>query len=305
MILITGGLGFIGSQVTRALVDMGESCVVVQRKAGRSADERVHVEQVDVVDTAAFLELGARYPITGIVHLAGAFFGDPLADVRGNVDGLLSVLTAAREWRVGRVGVASTIGVYGDAPGTSPFREDQPLPMTGAHTIQAAKKVFEIVNDFVAGATGLEIVNFRIGAVWGRGGRPDSRFFWVPQLVHAAVRGTELDTSSIYAEDGIDLCYVTDCGRAIALLQLAERLNHRTYNVSAGRPTSHGDIVAALRKAVPEAHFELRPGRNPNGGPDFYLDISRLTKDTGFAPEYDAERGVADYVAWLRAGHER
>lgn len=303
MIVVTGGSGFIGSQVTRALLDLGEKVVVV-RRSPVGADP-VPVEQVDVTDAAAFLEIGSRYPVTGIVHLAGAFFGDPLEDVRGNIAGLLSVLAAARAWQVGRVTVASTIGVYGGAAGSSPFGEDLPLPMTGAHTIQAAKKVFEIVNDFVAGTAGLDVANLRIGAIWGRGSRPESRFFSVPQLVHAAVRGTELDTSSVYADGGVDMLYVRDCGRAIAALQVAERLRHRTYNVGSGRPTSHGEVVAALRTVVPESRFTLRDGRSPAQPDDFYLDVTRLHEDTGWTPEFDTERGVADYVGWLRAGHDR
>lgn len=304
MILITGGRGFIGSHVTRALLDLGESCVQVQRRPAEPTDGRVRVERADVTDSAAFLEIGSRYPITGIVHLAGAFGGDPVDDVRGNVDGLLTVLTAAREWQVTRLGVASTLGVYGGVTG-SPFREDMPLPMTAGHSIPTAKKIAELVTDFVGGATGLDVVNYRIGAIWGPGGRPASPFFSVPQLVHAAVRGTGLDTSSIYAEGGVDICYVKDCARAIALLQLAEHLDHRTYNVGSGQPTTNADLVTAIGKAVPEAHFDLQPGRDPNGADDFYLDITRLHDDTGFRPEYDTERAVADYVDWLRAGNER
>lgn len=306
MILITGGFGFIGSQVTRALIEMGESCVVVQRvvvQRSAAPDADVPIERVDVTDTAAFLEIGTRYPITGIVHLAGAFFGDPVDDVRGNVDGLLSVLTAAREWQVRRVGLASTAGVYGGAAGSSPFPEELPLPMNGMHTIQAAKKIFEIVGDFMCESAGLDVVNFRIGGIWGPGSRTESRFFWVPQLVHAAVNGMSLDTSAIDPDSGFDLCYVKDCGRAIALLQTAERLNHRTYNVGSGRYTSHADIVAALGKVVPDLPFELREG-NGSGG-DFWLDVTRLRADTGFEPEYDTESGVADYVEWLRAGNAR
>ena len=80
MILITGGLGFIGSHVTRALLDLGESCVLVQRRtsgpngvitAGEGA--RAFIEQADVTDTDALREIGGRHKITGIVHLAGGF----------------------------------------------------------------------------------------------------------------------------------------------------------------------------------------------------------------------------------------
>jgi UDP-glucose 4-epimerase len=112
--------------------------------------------------------------------------------------------------------------------------------------------------------------------------------------------------SPAYADDGSDLCYVKDCGRAIALLQLSEQLSYRTYNVAAGRATSYAEIAAAIRKVIPDAQIQLAAGRDPNGpGHDPYLDITRIHQDTGYQPAYDAERAVADYTGWLRAGNER
>jgi UDP-glucose 4-epimerase len=311
MILVTGGLGFIGSHTTRALLDLGESCVVVSRRdvgvPERLAepDGRVVVEQADITDRAGFLDVGRRHPITGIVHLAGAFgTHGPVEDARRETGGLLTVLEAAQEWGVPRVGFASTIGVYGGAAGRSPYREDALLPMTSGHIIPAFKKIDELLCDHVGANTGIEVVSLRISAAWGPLGRTPSRFFAAPQLVHAAVHGEQ--PSPVYADDGIDMCYVKDVGRAIALLQLADQLDYRTYNVAAGRPTTNGDVVAALGKAVPAARIDLLAGRDPNGPVEpFYLDNTRLRKDTGFEPAYDTERGVADYVAWLRAGHER
>jgi len=94
-----------------------------------------------------------------------------------------------------------------------------------------------------------------------------------------------------------------DCGRAIALLMLAERLNHRTYNVSSERLVQYSEVVAAINAAVPGTDVALPEGRNPDRPPDNYLDITRLRTDTGFSPEYDVERAVPDYVDWLR-GHD-
>jgi UDP-glucose 4-epimerase len=112
--------------------------------------------------------------------------------------------------------------------------------------------------------------------------------------------------SPAYADDGIDLCYVKDCGRAIALLQLSEQLSYRTYNVAAGRATTYAEIAAAIRKVIPDAQIQLADGRDRSGpGHDAYLDITRIHQDTGYRPAYDAERAVADYTGWLRAGNER
>jgi UDP-glucose 4-epimerase len=311
MILVAGGLGFIGSHTTRALLDLGESCVVVTRRDVGVPDRlaeptgRVVVEQGDITDRAGFLDIGRRHPITGIVHLAGAFgTHGPVEDARRETGGLLTVLEAALDWGVPRVASASMIGVYGGAEGGSPYREDTPLPMTSGHIIPAFKKIDELLCDHVGANTDIEVISLRISAAWGPLGRTPSRFFATPQLVHAAVHGGA--PPRVYADDGIDMCYVRDVGRAVALLQVAERLRHRVYNVAAGHPTTHGDVVAAIGQVVPAARTDVLAGRDPNGPAEpFYLDNTRLRQDTGFAPAYDTARGVADYVAWLRAGNER
>ena len=97
-----------------------------------------------------------------------------------------------------------------------------------------------------------------------------------------------------------------DCGRAIALLQLAGRLGHRTYNVAGGRVTTNAELAAAIADVIPGARPGLRDGRDPDGlGRDIYLDISRLREDTGFEPGYDTPAAVADYIGWLQSGHDR
>lgn len=318
MILVTGGLGFIGLSATQALLDLGESCVLTQHANARRPEliegelgQRIFIEQVDVADLSALLDIGKRHKITGIVHLAAPGFGalDLLEDLRVNLQGLLNVLQAARVWEVSRVSVASSIGVYAGVSG-SPLREDMPLPMVGVHAIETVKKSFELLDTFVAGRAEREIVNMRFSAIWGPYGRAESRFFATPGLVHAAVRGEALDFSPprlpVYANDSIDLCYVKDCGRAIALLQTAKRLNYPTYNVGSGRVTTNREVVSAIKRVIPGATLQLAEGRNPHApAEDAYLDISRIHEDTGYAPAYDTERGVADYIHWLQSGHER
>lgn len=314
MILVTGGFGFIGSHTVRALLDLGEDCVVVQRRTTEPppvlAGATVAVEHVDIADRDALLAVGRRHDVTGIVHLAGSYPWQPepgaaVAETRKALDGLLNVVEAAQTWGVRRLSVASTIGVYFGARIDGPLTEDVPLGMNAPVSIPTFKKVGELLGGFLAEATGVEIVDHRISGTWGPGGHDDP-FFAAPALVHAAARGTAPDLSGLigpaFADDGLDVNYVKDTGRAIALLQLAGKLNHRTYNVGSGRLTTNADVAAAIRKTVPDAQVDLPIG---SAGPHLVLDIGRLRADTGYQPDYDTERAAADYLAWLRAGHRR
>jgi nucleoside-diphosphate-sugar epimerase len=112
------------------------------------------------------------------------------------------------------------------------------------------------------------------------------------------------DPRPLHADDGGDRCYAPDAGRAIALLMTTETLRHDTYNVSSGRPATNREFADALQAITPGLRFGLLPGRQDGSGDDPYLDITRLTHDTGFTPTFDVAMAVADYVAW-RAGHPR
>jgi len=128
-------------------------------------------------------------------------------------------------------------------------------------------------------------------------------------LVHAAVEGTTPNLTGVLgganAQDGYDMCYVKDAARAIALLQVAETLHHRVYNVASGRATKNQDLVDAIARAIPDFQIAL-PSRSGEVLPSTlpYQDIRRLTQDTGYQPQYTTEQAIADYISWLRAGNE-
>ena len=144
-ILVTGGLGFIGSHTARALLDLGESCVLTRHRADGPPDflagERIAVEPLDCADEAAFRELGERHEITGIVHLAATPTGvlDPIDTLAVNAQGVLNALRAAREWEVRRISLASTLGGYLGVD-EHPVREDVPLPVTPVDRSRCRKR---------------------------------------------------------------------------------------------------------------------------------------------------------------------
>jgi nucleoside-diphosphate-sugar epimerase len=117
VILITGGLGSIGSHTARALLDLGESVVLTAHRSTQLPEYlagepggRVVVEPLDTTDEATFLDIGKRHEITGIVHLAAGPYDlpDPVAYLRAETRGLLNALEAATVWGVRRFSVASS-----------------------------------------------------------------------------------------------------------------------------------------------------------------------------------------------------
>lgn len=307
MILVTGGLGMIGAHTAQALLDLGEKVVVTRHHSGEVPSflqDRVIVEQLDVTDRDALLELGTRHDITGIVHLAaprpafapsptGHSVADPVEFLRLNTAGLLNALEAARVWKVRRFATASSIGVYLGRSEPS-WHEELALPaMWIDNPILSFKAAAESLTKQALAGSGVHPIVLRIGTIWGPLGDPTSPFYPLPSLITAVVRGGE--APQVYADDGGDRCYAPDAGRAIALLMTVPKLNHDTYNVSSGRPIANHEFAAALETAVPGARVALTPG----GRTDAYLDITRLTDDTGFTPRFDATTAITDFVGWL------
>ncbi|WP_084963066.1 NAD-dependent epimerase/dehydratase family protein [Thermoactinospora rubra] len=308
MILVTGGLGMIGAHTARALVDLGHEVVVTAHRRAEVPSflsGRVAVENLDVTDRDAFLALADRHDIGDIVHLAGTIPDeDPVAFFRTDTTGLLNALEAARTWGVRKFAVAGSLGVY-IGRSENPWHEELALPTVDLpHLIVAFKKAVEPLTTHSLQGSGVQPVVLRIGSVWGPLMDPESPFNHIPPYISAVLRGDE--PPPLHADDGGDSCYAPDAGRAIALLTTAETLRHTTYNVSRGRPFTNRELADALRAITPGLELDLLPGRRsgPGSGADPYLDITRLTRDTGFAPDFDIATAVADYVAW-RAGNPR
>jgi len=313
MFLVTGGLGFIGSHTTKALLDQGEEVVAMHHHASYVPSflqaylgKHLFVERADVTKIDDLEALGAKHHVTHIIHLAAPKFGalDIVEDLQANIQGYMNVIRLSRAWKVKRLVVASSIGLYGNSP--NPLREDALLPLSGANPIAANKKIFEIMSDAVATRADMDIVLVRPSAIWGPLGRSRSPFFSLPQMVHAAAHGAGFDgLGPIYAEDGIDMYYVKDCGKAIALLATAPQLNYRLYNIGSGRATTNSEIAASIRELEPTAQFDLQPGHRLQTSTDNpYMDITRL-QEAGFQADYAGAKGIADYLAWLRDGNEQ
>jgi UDP-glucose 4-epimerase len=219
-----------------------------------------------------------------------------------NVMGFLNILEAARLFDVRRVSLASSVAVYaGLAEG--PFREDALVPIQSGNPTETFKKALEILGLHYAARTNLEVVALRIGTPFG----PLYHSLAAPtsRIIHAAAKGVRADFAGArggppHQEDDTGAFYVKDCAAAIQLLQMADKLSQRIFNISSEAPMKYHEFVEAVKKVVPSAQIDLPPGHGPRNRPNAYLDITRLKQEVSYQPQYTIERAVEEYIDWLR-----
>ncbi|MDR0360417.1 MAG: NAD(P)-dependent oxidoreductase [bacterium] len=317
MVLILGGMGFIGLHCARRFLDGGDDVVLSQHRAHREPAflqghpvERVRVERLDVTDGAAVLDVLRRNRVDSIVHLAVPALRDvdPLDEFTTNVLGLRSVLEAGRQAGVRRITVASSLAVYSGVP-HGPWHEEVPLPVTSSNHTEAYKKAIEILGLHLGERTGVEVVMVRLAGIFGP--LYHSMANLPSRLCVAASRGVEPDLTDLRAgvpraDVAHDWCYVEDCAAGIHAVHAAPSLRHHVYNVGGGRATTVGELVAAVRRSAPEAPAAqiAPPDTATPPRTDRYMDLSRITGELGYRPEFGVDGGVARYLDWLREHEE-
>ena len=311
MILIIGGMGFIGLNTAVRFLEVGKRVVLSQHSSRRIPDvlkpeigTRAMVAQMDVTNPYEVFEVVRRYQVESIVNLMAppARSLSTQSDYHLYTAGLQNVLEAARTFGLRRVSLGSSVGVYGGIP-HGPYREDAPLPVTSPTQVSAFKKGMEMHAHFYAVQTKIDVVALRIGSIYGP--LYYSMHNPISRMCHGAARNTEADFSDrpdgkIFEDDQADWTYVKDLARGIQQVHMAPKLAHRVYNLASGRASSNREAFEAVRKAVPGARCSaLKPGKTPGGATNPATDLTRAA-EVGYKPEHTLESGVAAYIEWLK-----
>lgn len=307
--LLVGGMGFIGLHTARRFLDQGQDVVLTYHAHRREPDflqpdlgSRARVEQLDVLDAARVAEVIKQHAVDSVVYLAvPALAGvSPAAEFGTNSQGYLNVLEASRAAGVRRVTVTSSVAIYSNVT-QRPWAENALVSTESTNPTEAYKKALEVLGLYFGQRTGLDVVMVRVAGIFGP--LYHSMANLPSRLAHAAARGVAPDFSGLRygparADDANDACYVKDCAIGLHLVHTAPTLQHRVYNLGNGSPTRNADMVTALRAVVPEFTADLVDGGVYD--PDRYMDLSRISSELGYAPEYGVAHGLADYVSWLR-----
>lgn len=303
-VLVTGGAGFIGSNLAEALIAAGhETRVLDDLSSGCRGDVPHEAEffEGDVADETVVRKAveGTEVVFHQAAHRAVLRSVErPLETDRANTHGTLTVLSAAREAGVRRVIYASSSSVYGGAA-VVPTPEDAPLVPRSPYAVTklAGEHYCRVFTELY----GMETVALRYFNVYGRHQRPDSAYAAViPLFIEALYEGRPATVHGD-GEQSRDFTYIADTVAAnlAAAAAPAEKCAGKAYNIAGGRSYSLLDLLAVLGRLLDReparVHTDPRAGDVRRSA----ADISASRRDLGFAPEVDFERGLSETVRWF------
>ncbi|MGO8949870.1 MAG: SDR family oxidoreductase [Ktedonobacterales bacterium] len=298
MYLVTGGGGFIGSHIVRAMVERGERVRVLDNGSsgsrGRIADVLGEVEWLDGDIRDPEMAARACQKVEVILHQAAVVstqrsIKEPQLVHAVNLTGTLNMLVAAHEAGVRRVVIASSAAVYGDLP-FSPKAETQPVQPLSPYGVQ--KLASEAYCPVWSALYGLETVALRYFNVFGPGQDPDGEYAAViPRFISTALAG---DAPEIYGDgnQSRDFIYV---GNVVEINLLAATLpaaSGQTLNVGMGQSVTINQLVQTLGEILGR---EIQPTYLPPRSGDIrdsLADVTRLQATLGYRPRINFRDGL-------------
>jgi UDP-N-acetylglucosamine 4-epimerase len=320
--VVTGAAGFIGSNLTEALLAAGQRVVgldnfatglpanldSIRAAVGPEAWARFRFVEGDITDLATCQR--AFDGADAVLHQAALgsvprSIADPLTSHASNVNGFLNVLIAAKEAGIGRFVYASSSSVYGDHPALPKVEANVGMPLS---PYAATKRADEIYAHAFGQVYPIKPIGLRYFNVYGRRQRPDGPYAaviprWVGELLVGA-------RPTIYGdgETSRDFCYVANVVQANLLAALTddEAARGEVYNVAVGGRTTLNEVLAAIREElgrdrpairdVEPVYAPFRPGDVRHS----QADVSKAERLLGYAPTHDFQAGLREALAWYQ-----
>jgi UDP-glucose 4-epimerase len=305
--LVTGGAGFIGSHLVRALLERGDQVVILDNfSSGRRSNLDELAGEIELVegDLRSYERVHAAMDGVELVFHEGALpsvprsVQVPLTTNEVNVSGTLNVLLAARDEAVRRVVFASSSSVYGDADGFPRVETQRPQPLS---PYGVAKLAAESYCRAFWQVYGLETVSLRYFNVFGPWQDPHSQYAAVvPRFIARSLEGKP---SVIYGDgnQSRDFTYVGNVVAGNLLAASAPNVAGEVLNVATGGSLTVNELSAAIQDTL---GVEIEPVYEPARVGEIEhsaADISRATRLLGYEPLQSVEEGIATTIDSLRA----
>jgi nucleoside-diphosphate-sugar epimerase len=305
--LVTGGAGFIGSNIVHELVRRGDRVRVIDNfSTGKRENLSGILDRIELLDGDLRNPDDVHQAVSGIdciLHQAALpsvprSIRDPVASNESNVSGTVNLLTAAKDAHVKRLVFASSSSVYGDTP-TLPKTEDMPPNPRSPYAVSKAageyycRVFFEVF--------GLKTVILRYFNIFGSRQDPASPYSAVIPLFIAKIGKGERPVIFGDGTQSRDFTFVENAVRANLLAVAAPDAPGKTFNIAGGKRHSLNDLVEKLNKiigtALDPSYAEARRGDIKHS----LADISLAKRHLGYEPLIDFEEGLRKTFEWYTA----
>jgi UDP-glucose 4-epimerase len=317
-VMITGGLGFIGSNLAHRLVEYGAEVLIVDSLIPdyggnlfnvEDIQDRVRINVADVRDAS-----GMNYLVRGqdyIFNLAGQVshidsMSDPYTDLEINCRSQLSLLEACRRNNPSvKVIYASTRQVYG-VPDYLPVDEKHLLHPADVNGIN--KMAGEWYHILYSNVYGIRATSLRLTNTYGpRQLMKHNRQGFIGWFIRLAIDGEQI---SLYGDGRQlrDLNYVDDVVEAFLLAGAMESVNGHVYNLGSLEPVSLLHIVETLMELCPQASYRLvpfPPEKKRIDIGDYYGDYTKIRETLGWQPRVPLREGLARTIEYYGQHKER
>ncbi|KKU85351.1 MAG: NAD-dependent epimerase/dehydratase [Parcubacteria group bacterium GW2011_GWA2_47_8b] len=300
--LVTGGAGFIGSNLVKHLCDGGHEVVVIDdlSSSGRSEiDPRAKLVVGDVGDRELVEKLLDKKDV--VFHLAALgiisiSLEKPEEAFRNNLMNGVRLLEAMRKKGVNKIVYSSSSSIYGE-PKRNPVQEDdskEPINPYGA-----SKYTFEAALSAYAHSFGIGAIALRYFNVYGPGDEQKPVTRAVPSWIQWALTG---DTVWIHwgGQQVKDYIYVDDVCRANIVAANSKLKGFHAYNVGGGVGRKMLDIAMTIKKIIGKDLKIVDKGARPGDPDTLVADISKITKELGWKPEVDLETGLKKTIEYYK-----
>lgn len=305
-VLVTGGAGYIGSHVARALAMQGMEPVTYDNlsEGHRWAVRYGPLERGDLADQARIEAVMRQYRPVAVVHLAsliaaGVSVVQPADYYQNNVAGTLALLQAMRETGVGRLVFSSSAAVYGE-PRTTPIDEDHPkLPINpyGGSKLMCERMIEDFATAYGVRAASLRYFNAAGAEPGGEIGEAHRNETHLIPLVleaaaglrrHVAIFGTDYATrDGTCLRDYVHVCDIADA-HLLALRFLAHQPGAHSFNLGSGSGSTVREVVATAERITGrKVAIQERP-RRPGDPTALLADPARARDILGWKPRYPA-----------------
>jgi len=315
-ILITGGAGFIGSQLAKTLLEQKHEIIVIDNLNDYydPAIKRANIEMLSAYDSFTFHEgdirniveletIFSKDKIAQVVHLAAQAgvrpsIQDPKLYYDVNITGTLNILETMRKFACKKMIFGSSSSVYGNNK-VMPFSEEHPVD-NPISPYAATKKSGELLCYSYHHLYNFDIFCLRFFSVYGPGQRPEMA---IAKFTDAILNGKDIPMYGDGSSER-DYTYVDDIVEGV-ILSMKKLRGYNIFNLGESTTISLKNLISLIEKECSkESHITQLPMQAGDVSIT-YADISKAKQLLGYEPKTTIEKGVANYVKWYKERREQ